>query len=161
MVALGAWRRDNAARVAELWGEGYTITQIAAMTGARHRGDVSKLISLMELPKRGGRQGSKAPLRIPHNLGKKTNTWRMQQKAAAKNLKQVRKFLEANLGAQPKEVAYALGMSWDQARRAVRKIRSEWEKRWAQQAVRRQRDTRLSMFELRNAPADDKRRRAA
>jgi hypothetical protein len=45
---------------------------------------------------------------------------------AALNLERVRGFMEMHLGCTAKEVAYGLGLSGDQARRAVRKIRSEW-----------------------------------
>jgi hypothetical protein len=46
--------------------------------------------------------------------------------AAAHNVERVRSYMEAHLGCSAKEVAHALDLSGDQARRAVRKIRSEW-----------------------------------
>lgn len=45
---------------------------------------------------------------------------------AALNLELVRDYMAGHLGCQPKEIAFALGLSSDQARRAVRKIRQEW-----------------------------------
>jgi hypothetical protein len=45
---------------------------------------------------------------------------------AAKNVERVRTFMNSHLGCSPKEVAFALDLSGDQARRAFRKIRSEW-----------------------------------
>jgi hypothetical protein len=48
------------------------------------------------------------------------------QLAAAHNVERVRSYMETHLGCSAKEVAYALDLSGDQARRAVRKIRSEW-----------------------------------
>lgn len=52
----------------------------------------------------------------------------MQRMTAANNLVRVRGYMTAHLGCSPKEVAYALDLSWDQARRAFRKVRSEWQK---------------------------------
>jgi hypothetical protein len=46
--------------------------------------------------------------------------------AAAYNVERVRSYMETHLGCSAKEVAHALKLSGDQARRAVRKIRSEW-----------------------------------
>lgn len=48
------------------------------------------------------------------------------QLTAAHNLERVRSHMEAHLGCSPKELAYALRLSGDQARRAFRKIRNEW-----------------------------------
>lgn len=45
---------------------------------------------------------------------------------AAQNVERVRTFMTSHLGCSAKEVAFALDLSGDQARRAVRKIRSEW-----------------------------------
>lgn len=47
---------------------------------------------------------------------------------AAHNVELVRDFMQSHLGCTAKEVAFALGLSGDQARRAVRKIRKEWSK---------------------------------
>lgn len=46
--------------------------------------------------------------------------------SAAYNLELVREYMESHLGCTAKEVAHALDLSGDQARRAVRKIRSAW-----------------------------------
>ncbi|MEY9506950.1 hypothetical protein ABIE87_006508 [Bradyrhizobium diazoefficiens] len=46
--------------------------------------------------------------------------------AAARNLARVRDYMQRHLGCTAKELAHALDLSGDQARRAVRKIRSEW-----------------------------------
>jgi hypothetical protein len=45
---------------------------------------------------------------------------------SAYNVERVRSYMETHLGCSAKEVAHALELSGDQARRAVRKIRSEW-----------------------------------
>jgi len=47
---------------------------------------------------------------------------------AAHNVELVRDFMQSHLGCTAKEVAFALGLSGDQARRAVRKIKKEWSK---------------------------------
>jgi hypothetical protein len=47
---------------------------------------------------------------------------------AANNVERVRLHMQAHLGCSPKEIAYALDLSHDQARRAVRKIRQEWQR---------------------------------
>jgi hypothetical protein len=52
---------------------------------------------------------------------------------AARNLERVRCFMQSHLGCSPKEAAYALDLSGDQARRAVRKIREEWKSRGREQ----------------------------
>jgi hypothetical protein len=49
--------------------------------------------------------------------------------AAALNLERVRDHMQAHLGCSIKEIAYALDLSADQAKRAVRKIRLEWQVR--------------------------------
>jgi hypothetical protein len=41
-------------------------------------------------------------------------------------VERVRGYMETHLGCSAKEVAYALDLSGDQARRAVRRIRAEW-----------------------------------
>lgn len=46
--------------------------------------------------------------------------------AAALNVERARSFMETHLGCSAKEVAYALGVSDDRARRLVRRIRAEW-----------------------------------
>ncbi|MFB6449276.1 hypothetical protein [Bradyrhizobium tunisiense] len=48
---------------------------------------------------------------------------------AANNLERVKLHMQTHLGCSPKEVAHALDLSFDQARRAVRKIRLEWQMR--------------------------------
>lgn len=52
-----------------------------------------------------------------------------RQVSAALNLERVRSYMETHLGCTTKEVAYALDLSGDQARRSVRKIRLEWQTR--------------------------------
>jgi len=47
---------------------------------------------------------------------------------AAHNVELVRDFMQSHLGCTAKEVAFALGLSGDQARQAVRKIKKEWSK---------------------------------
>lgn len=45
---------------------------------------------------------------------------------AALNVEKVRSYMETHLGCTAREIAYALNISYDQARNSVRKIRSEW-----------------------------------
>ncbi len=49
-----------------------------------------------------------------------------RQVIAAHNVERVRGYMMQHLGCTAKEAAYALDLSGDQARRAVRKIRAEW-----------------------------------
>jgi hypothetical protein len=51
--------------------------------------------------------------------------------SAALNVERVRGYMETHLGCTPKEIAHSLGLSGDQARRSVQKIRSEWISRGA------------------------------
>jgi hypothetical protein len=49
-----------------------------------------------------------------------------QQWTAALNVERARDYMETHLGCTAREVAYALGVSDDRARRLVRRIRAEW-----------------------------------
>lgn len=45
---------------------------------------------------------------------------------AQRNYVRVYDYMRTHLGCSPKEVAHALDLSWDQARRAFRRVRNEW-----------------------------------
>lgn len=55
-----AWQETDLATVAELWGEGYTAAQIAAVLGDRTRNSVIGCVARLKLPAREFRRGRRA-----------------------------------------------------------------------------------------------------